>query len=209
MADICGGLFVADAEPEPCRHRGALPSQLSKCIRLEPERSRLTERSGKPCRIQQRDVRGGETAETQSTDQVPLCRKARDSSSRLAHDILGDEPGELRITNVVRMPSRGPAMRHEDQGHRWNASALHQRREDRKRINAVSVVLTVKKYAQRVVRRWPLDEPCGTHVLALRARDGHFLSDHGCHSTSRDDSRASYRTRVCETKLAISWRRSR
>jgi hypothetical protein len=30
-----------------------------------------------------------------------------------------------------------------------------------------------------VVRLWPLDEPCGTHVLALRALDAHFLSEHG------------------------------
>ena len=179
MADIHVGLFVANAEPEPCLHRGALLSQPSKCIRLEPKRSRLTERRGKTCRIQQRNVRGGETAETQSTDQVPLCRKARDSCPRSAHDIVGDEPGEPRVTDVVRVPSRGPPMRHEDQGHRRDASALHQRREDRKRMNSVSVVLTVKKYAQRVVRLWPLDEPCGTHVLALRALDGHFLFDHG------------------------------
>ena len=108
MADICVGLFVANAEPEPCLHRGALLSQPSKCIWLEPKRSRLTERSGKTCRIQQRNVRGGETAETHSTDQVPLCRKARDSCPSSAHDILGDEPGELRVTDVVRMPSRGP-----------------------------------------------------------------------------------------------------
>ena len=179
MADICVGLFVANAEPEPCLHRGMLLSQLSKCIWLQPKRSRLTERSGKPCRIQQRYVRGGETAETQSTDQVPLCRKARDSCPCSAHDILGDEPSELRVTDVVRMPSRGLPVRHEDQGHRRNASALHQRRENRKRMNVVSVVLTVKEYAQRVVRPWPLDEPCGTHVLALRALDAHFLSEHG------------------------------
>ncbi len=179
MADICVGLFVANAEPEPCLYRGMLLSQLCKCIWLQPKRSRLTERSGKPCRIQQRYVRGGETAETQSTDHVPLCRKARDSCPRSAHDIVGDEPGELRVTDVVRVPSRGPPMRHEDQGHRWNASALHQRREDRKRTNAVSVMLTVKEYTQRVVRPWPLDEPYGTHVLALRALDAHFLGEHG------------------------------
>ncbi len=163
MADIHVGLFVANAEPEPCLHRGTLLSQLSKCIWLQPKRSRLTKRSGKPCRIQQRYVRGGETAETQSADQVPLCRKARDSCPRSAHDVVGDEPGELRVTDVVRVPSRGPPMRHEDQGHRRNASALHQRRENRKRMNVVSVVLTVKEYAQRVVRSWPLDEPCATH----------------------------------------------
>jgi hypothetical protein len=179
VADLCVGLFVANAEPEPCLHRGTLLSQPSKCIWLEPKRSRLTERSGKPCRIQQRYVRGGETAETQSTDQVPLCRKARDSCPRSAHDIVGDEPGELRVTDVVRVPSRGPPMRHEDQGHRRNASALHQRRENRKRMNAVSVVLTVKEYAQRVLRLWPFDEPCGPHVLALRALDAHLLSEHG------------------------------
>ena len=171
MADICVCLFVANTEPEPCLHRGTLLSQLSKCIWLKPKRSRLTERSGKPCRIQQRYVRGGETAETQSTDQVPLCRKARDSCPRSAHDIVGDEPGELRVTDVVRVPSRGPPMRHEDQGHRGNASALHQRRENRERMNAVSVVLAVQEYAQRVVRLWPLDEPCGPRVLALRALD--------------------------------------
>ena len=72
MANLSVGLFVANAEPEPCLHRGALLSQLSKCIWLEPKRSRLTERSGKTCRIQQSYVGGGETAETQSTDQVPL-----------------------------------------------------------------------------------------------------------------------------------------
>src|SRR5829696_2103254 len=108
MADVCVGLFVANAEPEPGLYRGTLLSQLSKCIRLHPKRSRLTERSGKPCGIRQRYVRGGETAETHSTDQVPLCRKARDSCPGSAHDILGDEPSELRVTDVVRVPCRGP-----------------------------------------------------------------------------------------------------
>jgi hypothetical protein len=58
MADIHVGLFIANAEPEPCRHRASLLSQPSKCIRLQPKRSRLTERRGKPSRIQQRNVRG-------------------------------------------------------------------------------------------------------------------------------------------------------
>jgi hypothetical protein len=215
MADTCVGLFVANAEPEPCLHRGTLLNQLSKGIWLKPKRSRLTERSGKPCRIQQRNVRGGETAETQSTDQVPLCRKARDSCPGSAHDILGDEPGELRVTDVVRVPSRGPPMRHEDQGHRRNASALHQRRENRKRMNVVAVELTVKKYTQRVVRLWPLDEPCGTQELALRALDGHFLIEHrstlpGCSLGSDISSMRCSRPRLTgrERSSCMSCRRA-
>lgn len=209
MADLRGGLFVADAEPEPGLQRRAQPSQPRKAIWLEPERARLTQRRGKPRRIPQRDVRGGEPAEAQPTDQVPLGGQARDACPCLAHDILGDEPSELRIIEVVRMARRAPAVRHEDQGQWRDASALDQRREDRQRLNAVSVVLAVEQHAQRVGGLRPLDEPCGTHVLARRARDGQFLLDHASYPTARplDAAQLDVRVSVPQSQSRTSTRR--